>query len=483
MGAGLFWCLVALVVAAPLPLGANRPWAWSLLAVATGVLLVAAAAHMAFERSAGPPRDRWPWPAAAFAGAALWAGVQLLPVVPDAWHDPVWPLAAAALGQPVTGVIAAAPGAGTETLMRVLSYAGVLWLGWRYGRDEARACRALWALASAGAAYAAYGLAAHLSGTNTILWYPKWAYWDALTSTFVNRNSYAAYAGLGLVVVTALLLREFRDAAPYGLLSRSGLRHFADRVRLRLFVLVGLFMVILAALLMTASRGGFAAAAVGLAVFLAAMAAAERGLSRRTPVAVAAVALLAIVLALSSFSRTNLFHRLAADPDAASGRREVYALTAEAIAQRPLLGRGLGAFPALFAERRDERFAPDLPAYDKAHNTYLELAAELGVPATGAVLAGLGLLMLRLCAGALARRRGAFYPCLGLGASALLATHALVDFSPQIPAIAATYALLLGVALAQSRPQRGGAERSYAASERGASKGATSRRPSAIVRR
>jgi hypothetical protein len=32
--------LLLIVVLAPLPLGSNRPWAWSLLALATGAVLV-----------------------------------------------------------------------------------------------------------------------------------------------------------------------------------------------------------------------------------------------------------------------------------------------------------------------------------------------------------------------------------------------------------------------------------------------------------
>jgi len=54
--------------------------------------------------------------------------------------------------------------------------------------------------------------------------------------------------------------------------------------------------------------------------------------------------------------------------------------------------------------------------------------------------------------------------CCPLSCSALVAVHSLVDFSLEIPANAATYALLLGVGCARS--SRGRGRRSLAAGDR-----------------
>ena len=54
--------------------------------------------------------------------------------------------------------------------------------------------------------------------------------------------------------------------------------------------------------------------------------------------------------------------------------------------------------------------------------------------------------------------RGAVYPAVLAACSVLVGVHALVDFSLEMPAVAATYALLLGVGCAQDdqgRPGRG----------------------------
>ena len=46
--------------------------------------------------------------------------------------------------------------------------------------------------------------------------------------------------------------------------------------------------------------------------------------------------------------------------------------------------------------------------------------------------------------------RRANIPCMGLAITALIATHSLVDYTMTVPAIAATYAALLGVACSQA---------------------------------
>jgi hypothetical protein len=73
------------------------------------------------------------------------------------------------------------------------------------------------------------------------------------------------------------------------------------------------------------------------------------------------------------------------------------------------------------------------------------MVMELGWPAAAALFAGLGLLALRCLHG-----RSAVYPAVLASCSVLVGVHALVDFSLEMPAIAATYALLLGVGCAQA---------------------------------
>ena len=132
-----------------------------------------------------------------------------------------------------------------------------------------------------------------------------------------------------------------------------------------------------------------------------------------------------------------------------AGRLTYWQISLDMVTERPWLGHGYGNFEAAFAQHRDERFSDRV---DLAHNTYLEHLVELGVPATLLVYAGPLLLFGYCLHGLFVRRRDQLFPLVAVGATVLVALHALVDFSLQIPAVAVTYAALLGIGVAQATP-------------------------------
>jgi len=79
-------------------------------------------------------------------------------------------------------------------------------------------------------------------------------------------------------------------------------------------------------------------------------------------------------------------------------------------------------------------------------------------------LAGRGAIPAPCAVGVFVQRRHAGLSAAGLAACVLVGTHAFVDFSLQIPAVAAAFALVLGAASAQSwrtvRGTRSGRRRS-----------------------
>jgi O-antigen ligase len=117
----------------------------------------------------------------------------------------------------------------------------------------------------------------------------------------------------------------------------------------------------------------------------------------------------------------------------------------------PLLGQGLGTYQIAYPSYAG-RMMPFI--MDKAHNDYVELAAGWGLPA--AILWWLALAWLTgLCVrGVLVRRRFRAYPMLAVGASILVGVHSIFDFSLQMPAIAVTFAAILGLGVAQAFPAR-----------------------------
>ncbi len=261
----IFWTLIALVVLAPLPFASVPAWSWGLIACITGILLIAWAARLVIDGESPPVGLRRIWPFVLLFGFTIaWAATQVLPVTPASWHHPLWRSVAEALGHAGDGSVSLNPFATRTALVRLLAYAGVFWLSLQYCRSPRRAWQAIYALAIAGLVYSVYGLIVEFSGTKMILWYDKNSYRDDLTSTFVNRNSYATYAGLTLICASGLLVKIMSENFGAYAGWREGLRRLLDHVAARASILVVAWITILTALLLTHSRGGFVSAFLGL---------------------------------------------------------------------------------------------------------------------------------------------------------------------------------------------------------------------------
>jgi O-antigen ligase len=214
-------------------------------------------------------------------------------------------------------------------------------------------------------------------------------------------------------------------------------------------LLVPGWLVLITALLLTDSRGGVISTFCGLLALCVAILFSRTLRRRHAPIIIGLGLSAGVIFAI--ISGTQVADRLAATDLEQEGRPLVYALMRSEIARSPWLGTGYGTFAEAF---RAIQPAEIKGRWDEAHDTYLENAYELGVPA--ALLLSLSVLALfyRCVVGLRVRRRDAIYPAIGIGVTVLLAFHSLVDFSLQIPAIAATYALIMGAAVVQAWPRR-----------------------------
>jgi len=464
----IFWAFAVAVALAPLPFGGNQPWAWSAIALALGAVAVVWGVVAAFDRSLVTLSGRRTLPfAAAFLALALWFALQASGLLPDALQHPAWREMGGVLGVEPRRSLALVPDRAWTALMRLLSYAAAFWLALHLLRRRGLGDRFLWVLVVAGLGYAVYGLAVHLGGLREILWIDKYSYWESLTSVFINRNSYAAYAGVGLVVTVGLLLDSLRRIELPAHLGRRGrLVYFLDHLSFGVWFLAASFLVLLAALLLTGSRGGLLASLIGLVAV--ALTVGGGGGSRRLVLAV--VLLLGLGGFVAMQSGALLQQRLGSvDQELegeSGGRLQLFRLALEGIAERPLAGSGLGSFPARFLELRDEDSGLEPLNQVRVHNSYLEIALEAGVPAALLLYAILGAILVlqwRSLSRAGVERR---FPAIAAAATLLLAVHSLVDFPVQMPGIAVTYAALAGLGLAQSFPHSRPPQSREAAAER-----------------
>ena len=443
---------LASILLAPIPFGANRPWAWCLYAVLVALFgLVFCVQIVLGKRHA--PLILAPVRVSLFLFCipVIWSLLQASGNVPLNWVHPFWQLAAEQLPNiDVKGHISLAPQDTWTALMRLVSYGVVFLLSLQFNHDRDKAALTFKALAYAGFAYAVYGLIDCLGHFNTILWFDKTAYANNVTSTFVNRNSYATYAGLTLLASMPLFFNVIEASARYGLSSNFGRHYFLENALLRGWFPLLLVFTIISALLMSQSRGGFLSTTLAVIVLLSILLA-SRKINQKSVLILLAMLIATISWVVMAQSVDNLMDRFDTINVENDGRLLVYELLDKAIVDNHWLGVGYGSFEEAFRLYRDETIHGH---YDKAHNTYLENMFELGLLPALALFLAIAWATLICVRGVWIRRRDWLYPALGVAASVLVGTHAFVDFSLQIPAVAFTYALIMGVAVAQSIPTR-----------------------------
>jgi O-antigen ligase len=446
-----FYFLLAAVVLAPLPFGSVQIGAWSLLAFVAGLATACWAMMAALGVGPDVRAGRLKWPLAAFLLVVGWIVIQLGTLTPVAWHHPIWTIASDALGESLAGRVAIDPQAGWFALIRLLGYAAIFWLAFQYGGDAKLAARALRVFTVAGAAAAGLGLVIWSAGLTRLLWFDdgfvlaQMRYGSRLAIPFVNPNHLASFAAIGLITSIGLIAAEVRGLWRPETAAREKLRRFIDTVVGRHWLLLVSCMIYVTALVLSQSRGGIAAALVGLLVLWAALLRRTRpSISRMVPAAVVGLVVAATVFAPTIGRFADRIGKVEAE---AVQRMEIYRNAINAIEASPVLGYGYGGFPALY-RMYDQNDVGGVVDY--AHSTVLEIVVELGIPAAAVLFAALLWPIVACWRGARLRQRDQHIPALATAAAAVAAIHSMVDFPLQIPAIAAAFALILGLGFAQS---------------------------------
>ncbi len=441
----LFYLLMLFVILTPLPLGSNREWSWTLVAVlASGIALLWVLAEGFSVRKVSLHLN--PFLILMFLAVCAWAAIQTAPWTPAQWHHPLWGMTAEALSVDLPGRVSVSNEDSLTALMRLLSYGLVFFVSFQLGRSRERAFEAYRILAFAGLAYAIYGLITFWSGEGSLLWFKEDAFKMDLRSTFVNRNSYATYAGLSLMCAMAWFYQSVvvrRSNQVYEIPQGRQLR--VEQFILKAWKPLIALLLLTTALILTHSRGGFISSLAGGIVLLMALNHRQKIKSLRSRAAIgAAIAVAVVAFVLTSEVLLQRMQRIDLD---GNDRLKVFELVAQPLQHGNMQGMGYGTFSDSFRMYRSDELRAH---FDKAHNTYLEDIFELGWPAAQALFACIAWLGLLCLKGVRERHRDWVFPATGLAATSLVGIHSAFDFSLQMPAVAITYACVMGVACAQS---------------------------------
>jgi|GEM_PF-2403553 len=397
---------LALIALAPLLYGLNPAWAWQGAVYAAAALSIPT---LFTSRALKLSRNTC---AALTLGLLVLTYVLLQSILP-AFAGPsaeLWHTTQSLLALPVADTISLTPEVTAQETTKWLLFAFVFLAVLTY-RQHAAFQRFFFPVFLAVAALVTlYGFVSptHIWGLE------KPMYTGATTGTFLNKNTYAAYAGAALLASLFFLLK--RPLNTYNPLS---------------FLLGTSVLLQTIGLLTSQSRAGVACTILAAILLLA--------ISTRK------YWLLALPIL---FSPTLLLLPLGTFLTDLVLRGYLYKSVLNGMSANPIWGYGLGSFTTLFPSLR----VPDMPLIinskvTQAHNTYLETALEIGLPATLALGVALSLLLIPIF-----KRMNAPHSTtpLTLSILALFALHSLVDFTLEIPAIT-LFTLAL---LAKSQPVR-----------------------------
>ncbi|WP_027133866.1 O-antigen ligase family protein [Geminicoccus roseus] len=437
--------LCLLLAAAPWPLGSVIP-----MAALTFTVLCTATAALAMFLPSLP--ERRPFTAPVLIAGVLvlavvaWMVIQVVPDMGVPFAHPGWTYAPDGEG---VGSISIDPDAGVYQVIRFSGYAAMFVAVLVAATDRKLADLIYTAMMVIVTAYALYGLIAWILDFETVAGFGPVAYEGDVTSTFVNRNSWATFANLGLVLILARLAEDFENGPGSSLRARV-VEMFQTITPALLLKLMAFFIVATASIL-SHSRGGFLSAVVALPLMLIIVLAAVRPRASFIAVSVLAVAVAGLwIVAASGEGVLARLEKLDMQFDVtAAGRLAAWTISMELIGDRPWLGHGLGSFQAVFQTSVDERFTL---IYDLAHNTYIEHMLEIGVPATLLLYGAVAILFGVCVRGVFRRRRDRVFALAAVGGTLLVGLHALVDFSIQMPAIAMFYTAMLAIGCAQACP-------------------------------
>lgn len=432
--------LALLVLAAPIPVGSNRPILWMFWGVVLGLVLIGYVIRLV-QVSPDGALQTGRHKAILTLGLIILAtaAIQTMPIAADL---PGFLTALPVPSELAPATISLAPKTTLIAIIRLLSYAALFILVLEISGQAARTKMMGWILFFGIMTHAIWAMISLRILGDSFFWGQKVFYLGSATGTFINRNSFAAFMGVGLILGVALVLNRA---------NRQHIRHPRRPSLLGTRNLETLFLwmclaIVLVALTASLSRMGLAASLAGVFVTFVTMRAKIIGRLGPTMLQSAMFGIGILAVMAATFGRGLLERALFIEQNGAT-RGELYRQTWEMILERPFLGYGLDNFQPAF-----ELFhKPPLHSaftWEHAHSTYLTYWAEFGFIMGSLPILMIALVLLRL--GRAIRRRSSHYamPAAALGVVTLAALHSTIDFSFEMEANAFLFITVIAMGIA-----------------------------------
>ncbi len=411
----IYFALLALLAATPLPYGAVEGWSTALWEVCifglVGLWALSAAQQGALKISFNP----LVWPMLGLLAVAI---VQVLPI--------------SSVGR---ATISFSPFATSQFAIKLFASICFLLLFATFLNTDERRGAAVKTIIAVCAVIAFIGISQRYAG--------KFLWQRGTFGPFVNRNHFAGFLEMGVGLAGGLLL------------SRAAKREW-------MLIYGGCALLMCAGIGLSASRGGVLALAAEL-MFLALLGIptfffSRKDNPRRTSVLLRAAATLLIGLgavagAILMTGSEGLFQNFSQIQTETEGklpagerfsRRDIWSATTQLVKDHPLLGVGLGAFQ--FAYTRYDQ-STGAQRVEQSHNDYLQVLADAGLVGGVLMLAFVALLFAKgfSAVGTHDRKKRAVVMGALAGCFAI-AIHSFVEFNLQVTANAQLFLALAALA-------------------------------------
>jgi O-antigen ligase len=334
-------------------------------------------------------------------------------------------------------------------LLIVLTCSAAFYFAQIICQDRQRKQRLIYSVIALGYLEAFYGLLQYLTGWQQIFTYVKKYDLAEATGTYINRNHYAGFLEMVLPFSLALAFYEYANFARNQRQPSPRMRKMITRASFqRLAFWFSVAVVLFAALVFSRSRMGIIAACASLlAMFGLAVLSRFRVRMLLTLSAAFLIISLGLALWIGPGPITERFQGVEQEYSLGDqSRLSIWRDDLRLIHQHPWLGTGLGTFPIAFTTVQTTFLGQFV---NHAHNDYLELASDLGVPAALVLVAGILFVFVRVVRIFLFGE-GNFERIVALGCAGSITAmllHAMADFNLYIPGNALVFSMILGLGM------------------------------------